>query len=79
MEIERIGQKAVQPQPITDSIELSEESRELARAQEAVEVALDVRADKVARIKQGLADGIYSVPTELVAAKLLGDAPGGKA
>ena len=56
---------------VEDSVEVSERARELSRAQEAVESAPDIRADKVARLKQQIAEGSYSVPAEMVADKLL--------
>jgi negative regulator of flagellin synthesis FlgM len=60
------------PRPAGDTLEISDRSRELARARQAVEDAPDVRADKVAEIKQRLEDGTYSVSPELLARKLLG-------
>jgi negative regulator of flagellin synthesis FlgM len=53
-------------------VEISDRSRELARARQAVDAAPDVRADKVAEIRQRIEDGTYSVPPELLAQKLLG-------
>jgi negative regulator of flagellin synthesis FlgM len=61
------------PAAPADTVEISAESRDLARAQEAVEAAPDVRADKVEQIKQSIADGTYSVPPEALARKLLGE------
>jgi negative regulator of flagellin synthesis FlgM len=55
-----------------DTLEISDRARELARAHEAVESAPDVRAEKVARIKQQVESGTYSVPAEELAKKLLG-------
>jgi len=55
----------------SDSVEISERARELARAQQAVEAAPDVRADKVAELKQRIANGAYEVPAEALADKLL--------
>lgn len=56
-----------------DSVEISDEARALARAQEAVRAAPEVRTEKVARIKRDIETGTYSVPAELLARKLLGD------
>ncbi|HLH25569.1 MAG TPA: flagellar biosynthesis anti-sigma factor FlgM [Chloroflexota bacterium] len=56
-----------------DTLEVSARGRELANAQQAVDAAPDVRADKVADIKQRLADGTYHVPADVLARKLLGD------
>jgi len=60
-----------------DSVEISERARELARAQQAVEAAPDVRADKVAELKQQIEAGTYDVPAEALADKLL-DGEGGQ-
>jgi negative regulator of flagellin synthesis FlgM len=55
----------------SDSVEISDRSRELARARQAAEAAPDVRADKVAEIKKRIEDGTYSVSPHLLAQKLL--------
>ena len=55
----------------SDSLEISDRSRELARARQAVDAAPDVRADRVAEIKKRIEDGTYSVSPELLARKLL--------
>ena len=54
------------------SVEISEQALEMARAHEAVQKAPDVRADRVAEIKKQVEDGTYSVPPEVLAARLLG-------
>lgn len=54
-----------------DSVEISDRSRELARARQAVDAAPDVRAERVAEIKKQLEEGTYSVSPELLAKKLL--------
>jgi negative regulator of flagellin synthesis FlgM len=59
-----------------DSVEISERALELARAQQAVEAAPDVRADKVSDLKQQIKDGTYSMPVEALADKIL-DGEGG--
>ena len=55
----------------SDTVEISNRSRELARARQAVDAAPDVRADKVAEIRQRIQDGTYSVSPEALASKLL--------
>jgi negative regulator of flagellin synthesis FlgM len=55
----------------SDTVEISDRSRELARARQAVEDAPDVRADKVAEIKKRIEDGTYSVSPQVLAQKLL--------
>jgi negative regulator of flagellin synthesis FlgM len=69
------GQRASQTQASQggDTLEVSARGRELAKAQQAVEDAPDVRADRVADIKQRIADGTYNVPADVLARKLLGD------
>jgi negative regulator of flagellin synthesis FlgM len=54
-----------------ERIEVSERDRELARAQRAVGAAPDVRADKIAELKEQIEDGTYDVPAEALADKLL--------
>jgi negative regulator of flagellin synthesis FlgM len=55
----------------SDTVEISERSRELARARQAVEESPEVRADKVADIKKRIEDGTYSVSPQVLAHKLL--------
>ena len=62
--------------PASDSVEISDLARELAKARQAVDAAPDVRADKVAAIKKRIEDGTYSVSPELLARKLLEGADG---
>jgi negative regulator of flagellin synthesis FlgM len=71
------GQPKADPEIVrspSDTVEISPESRRLARIHQAVNDAPDVRADRVAEIKQRIEDGTYSVSPELLARKLLGDA-----
>jgi negative regulator of flagellin synthesis FlgM len=56
-----------------DTLEVSARGRELAKAQQAVDAAPDVRTDKVAEIKKRIEDGTYQVPADVLARKLLGD------
>jgi negative regulator of flagellin synthesis FlgM len=55
----------------SDTVEISNRSRELARARQAVDAAPDVRSEKVAAIKKSIEDGTYSVSPQLLAQKLL--------
>ena len=55
----------------SDSVEISDRSRELARARQAVDDAPEVRADKVADIKKRIEDGTYSVSPQMLARKLM--------
>ena len=56
-----------------DKVSLSDASRDLALAQQAVASEPDVRAEKVAQIKQDIEAGQYKVNPEKVADKLIGD------
>ncbi len=55
----------------TDKVQISDRSREIARAQEAVKSAPDVRADKVAELKAKIASGTYNVNASQVADAIL--------
>jgi negative regulator of flagellin synthesis FlgM len=55
----------------SDTVEISDQARELARARQAVDAAPEVRSDKVASIKKRIEDGTYSVSPELLARKLM--------
>jgi len=55
----------------SDSVEISDRSRELARARQAVDDAPEVRADKVADIKKRIEDGTYTVSPQMLARKLM--------
>jgi len=54
-----------------DTVEISNRSRELARARQAVDATPEVRAEKVAEIKKRIEDGTYTVSPHLLARKLL--------
>jgi len=54
-----------------DSVELSRTAQSLRLAREALEAAPATREERVAQIKQALAEGSYSVTPEQVADKLL--------
>jgi negative regulator of flagellin synthesis FlgM len=55
----------------SDTVEISDRARELARARQAVDEAPEVRGEKVAEIKKRIEDGTYSVSPRLLAQKLL--------
>ncbi|MCC7370284.1 MAG: flagellar biosynthesis anti-sigma factor FlgM [Chloroflexi bacterium] len=57
--------------PASDTVEISDRSRELARARQAVDEAPEVRAERVADIKKRIEDGTYSVSPQMLARKLL--------
>ena len=70
---DRSGGETQKPdvQAPSDTVEISDQARELARARQAVDAAPEVRSDKVASIKKRIEDGTYSVSPELLARKLL--------
>ena len=51
---------------------LSDSVRSLAAARKAVEEAIDVREQRVAEIRQRVAEGTYVVPSRALAGKMLG-------
>ena len=55
----------------SDTLEISNKARELARARQAVDAAPEVRSEKVAAIKKRIEDGTYTVSPQLLARKLL--------
>jgi negative regulator of flagellin synthesis FlgM len=57
--------------PRTDSVSLSDDARSLSAAREAVQAAPDVREQKIAAIKQRVEDGTYTVPSHVLALKIL--------
>jgi negative regulator of flagellin synthesis FlgM len=73
--IERPAEGPVRPER-SDTLELSARARELLRARLAVEQAPEVRAERVAAIRQQLAAGTYAVSPEQLARKLLGRSEG---
>ena len=58
--------------PSGDTVEISNEARQKARALEAVEAAPDVRADRVAELRQQIQNGTYNVTAEQLADRLIG-------
>jgi negative regulator of flagellin synthesis FlgM len=57
--------------PASDSVEISDQSRQLSRARQAVDEAPEVRSEKVADIKKRIEDGTYTVSPQLLARKLM--------
>ncbi|MBW2061037.1 MAG: flagellar biosynthesis anti-sigma factor FlgM [Deltaproteobacteria bacterium] len=61
-------------EPSADKVQLSQQSREIARAKELAETAPAVRQEKVEAIKAKLAAGTYDVEAEDVADRMLKEA-----
>ena len=59
------------PAAASDSVSISSEARVLAASRRAIEAAPEVRADRVAELKQRIARGEYEVPADVLARKLL--------
>jgi negative regulator of flagellin synthesis FlgM len=55
-------------QPVADQLDFSPEAQELLASQPASNTSTDIRADKVASIRQQIADGSYDTPERLSAA-----------
>lgn len=68
------GQPAEQTKEVAkqDKVSLSDASKDMKLAKEAVADAPDIRAEKVDPIKQKLADGKYKVNADKVAEKMIG-------
>ena len=60
-----------QQSPRVDTVTLSANARAVAAAREAVKATPDVRAEKVAEIKQRVSDGTYTVSSSVLARKML--------
>jgi negative regulator of flagellin synthesis FlgM len=61
-----------QARPRTDSVSVSSTRMEVMQARDMAASQPDVRADKVAALKQQIASGAYQVDTRALAAKMLG-------
>lgn len=60
-----------QPAPGSERVALSLSDREFVYAREAVGRAPEVRAERVAILRQRIADGAYYVPDSILAGRLL--------
>jgi len=56
------------------SVDLSESSRNVTRAREAIAVLPEIRVEKVAELKEAIEDGSYQVESEKVARKMVDEA-----
>ena len=62
------GEASIHP---ADRLELSGRSREVQRATEAAANSADIRAERVAALKQQIEQGTYQVDSTVLAEKLL--------
>lgn len=54
-----------------DNVELSQNARDLQRAQKALQDLPDIREDKVAALKQQIENGTYDIRVDKIAANML--------
>jgi negative regulator of flagellin synthesis FlgM len=66
-------QEAEGQSPSTDTVELSAQSKEMQKIYDMVQLAPDVRAEKVASLKKAIKEGSYEVDSEAVADKMIKD------
>ena len=57
--------------PSGDSVELSTEAKIMQEAVKALEALPDVREDKVAQIKQQIAEGTYEIDSKKISEKII--------
>ncbi len=58
-------------QPVSDRVELSNRSREIAHLNELIQSTPDIREGRVEEIRRELESGTYNVKAEKIAAKIL--------
>jgi len=56
-----------------DKVELSSQSKEMQKIYDMVQLAPDVRAEKVASLKKAIQEGSYKVDSDAVADKMIKD------
>jgi negative regulator of flagellin synthesis FlgM len=61
-------QTTAHSQPVVDQLDFSVEAQELLASQSASSSNTEIRADRVATIRQQIADGTYETPEKLSAA-----------
>ena len=57
-----------------DCIQFSQTAKEVQQAGQLSQAATDIREDKIAEIKQQIADGTYAIDTEKIASRMIADA-----
>ena len=68
----RVKTMQAAPTSKTDKVEISSFGRDMQIAKQAVNNSPDVRAEKIAQLKQQIADGTYNVDADAFAEMLLG-------
>ena len=70
--VARAPLRSAEGRPRTDSLAISDSTRELSRLRQAAADQPDVRANRVAALKSAIESGTYRVDLDVLAAKLLG-------
>lgn len=60
------------PRSSGETVQLSDEARQLSQIGDSLKQVAEVDHERVARIKQAIADGSYAVDNQRIASKLLG-------
>ncbi len=66
------GEKHYQPQGMkTDTVVISDTARRIQEAQKQIQTIPDVRADKVAEIRNQIENGTYEINADQIAGKMI--------
>ena len=69
---EPAGEKAAQPQGLkTDTVVISDAAKRIQEAQKQIQAIPDVRADKVAEIRNQIENGTYQINADQIAGKMI--------
>jgi negative regulator of flagellin synthesis FlgM len=69
---EPAGEKAAQPQGLkTDTVVISDAAKRIQEAQKQIQAIPDVRADKVAEIRNQIESGTYQINADQIAGKMI--------
>ena len=69
---EPAGEKAAQPQGLkTDTVVISDAAKRIQEAQKQIQTIPDVRADKVAEIRNQIENGTYQINADQIAGKMI--------
>jgi flagellar biosynthesis anti-sigma factor FlgM len=69
---ELAGEKTAQPQGLkTDTVVISDAAKRIQEAQKQIQAIPDVRADKVAEIRNQIESGTYQINADQIAGKMI--------
>jgi len=69
---EPAGEKDAQPQRLkTDTVVISDAAKRIQEAQKQIQAIPDVRADKVAEIRNQIENGTYQINADQIAGKMI--------